>query len=602
MHPASGVAGTLGTFILRLAFGDERVETGGHIRVAALAKVANNWTACQCADPADENFVAARFPDHIEGVLTMPGPRIVLLTIERGELNRDDVVEIVFGDSSQGSAGLRLGTLASQAELRLHVKPGADQDERQIEAAVCQFSILPERPERLWVGARRAIDGQSVRLRAAAFDRWGNTAIDVPSSVTAADAAGEFPPHGKALCELTVQPYAVKGACSFDVAADELELAAGSDPVDLEQQVFWGDLHAHTRLAQALETPEFLYEYAREDAGLDFVCHVEHYCAGDVNRWVGEDWRRWHTRPASVADYIADAWEYQKELVDKHYCPGRFVTLRGFEWSSNIYGHMNVLFPGADAAVIYPQSFWAAEETPLRVCEQLADQDALVIPHHTSWPIDNGPGVSGFDWSSYDQRFMRLVEICSKHGVSEYFGCPDAPHFQAAEGTVAKALARGHRLGFVGSTDTHATRPGSWGIPGDLWAARAGITAVLAEKLQRSAIYEALHARRCYATTGARIVLRFTVNGAPMGSELRCDAEAERLIEVSVVGTDAIERVELVRDGQVIARHRAATPGSRVAFSYRDHAPLDGAAYYYPRVLQVDGHQAWASPVWVEAG
>ena len=41
----------------------------------------------------------------------------------------------------------------------------------------------------------------------------------------------------------------------------------------------------------------------------------------------------------------------------------------------------------------------------------------------------------------------------------------------------------------------------------------SGRAVVLAEALTREAVFDALHARRCYATTGAPIVLDFTVNG-----------------------------------------------------------------------------------------
>lgn len=152
----------------------------------------------------------------------------------------------------------------------------------------------------------------------------------------------------------------------------------------------------------------------------------------------------------------------------------------------------------------------------------------------------------------------------------------------------------------MGATDSHASRPGSCGIPGDLWAPRAGITAVFAETLDRASIYEALKNRRCYATTGARMILEFSVNGQPMGSETGCAPGDERLIKGKVSGTAAVERVELLRDGEVVYRQSSAGRRENASFEYRDWRPIQAESCYYMRVMQADGHQAWSSPVWVE--
>ena len=71
------------------------------------------------------------------------------------------------------------------------------------------------------------------------------------------------------------------------------------------------------------------------------------------------------------------------------------------------------------------------------------------------------------------------------------------------EQTVRACLARGGRTGVVGATDTHEGKP----------AAR---TAVLAGELSRAGLFDALRHRRCYAVTGARIVLDCRIGGQVM--------------------------------------------------------------------------------------
>lgn len=101
--------------------------------------------------------------------------------------------------------------------------------------------------------------------------------------------------------------------------------------------------------------------------------------------------------------------------------------------------------------------------------------------------------------------------------------------------------------------------------------------------------------RRVYGTTGAPILLDFQADGHPMGSEYAAGADVQRRgprFHVRGVGVAALEAVELVRDGRVIA----AWPGAGMAgeFEYADRgwedaASAKGWAYYYARVRQTDG-------------
>ena len=74
---------------------------------------------------------------------------------------------------------------------------------------------------------------------------------------------------------------------------------------------------------------------------------------------------------------------------------------------------------------------------------------------------------------------------------------------------------QGLRLSTIAASDDHRSQPGKphWGL-----------AAVRAPALTREAIFDALHARRTYGTTGQRILLDFRVNDAPMGSEIALEA------------------------------------------------------------------------------
>src|SRR6185503_18061001 len=117
----------------------------------------------------------------------------------------------------------------------------------------------------------------------------------------------------------------------------------------------------------------------------------------------------------------------------------------------------------------------------------------------------------------------------------EYYGNPHEGRRQVPGHQWHDALRRGRHVGAMAASDTHHLTPGE-----------GGITAVLAEKLDRESIFDAIRSRRNYATTGPRIVLEFTAAGAPMGSRITHSGPLE--MRVRVEGTAAIDRVEIVRN------------------------------------------------------
>jgi hypothetical protein len=178
------------------------------------------------------------------------------------------------------------------------------------------------------------------------------------------------------------------------------------------------------------------------------------------------------------------------------------------------------------------------------------------------------------------------------HGSSEGYDPADRPVRNAdPDRTAMAALRRGLRLGFVAGSDSHCARPGgSAAEPRPHWG---GLAAVWAESLTRRGIFDALRARRTCALTGARIVLRMTVNGAWMGSETAAADRAE--IRIDAWACDTIREVELVKNATRLRTFRPS--GDECHLEIEDRT--GGAAFYHCRLTQADGHLAVGSPVWV---
>ena len=359
-------------------------------------------------------------------------------------------------------------------------------------------------------------------------------------------------------------------------------------------EVYFGDIHTHS--GQVLEVNEGKgcglgsrrenYEYALGPGGLDFYALTDH---------------EWQVDPARVAEYLGLALEYEQ--------PGRFACLPAFEFTSLIYGHRNVYFRGPGGTVVNanrtggpPVMDVDKSVTPDELWEALRATGVpfLTVPHHpssTSHPCNLG---------IFREEYDRLIEVYSVWGSSEY--CGDFPRgvsdrYRTLD--VRDAIGRGHRFGLVASADGHDGHPGNAQGPmvkhhHQFHFCGSGRAAVLTRELTREAVFDALHARRCYATTGTPIVLDARVNGHVMGSQLPAPGKDEPArVAVRCQGTNGIDHIRIVRDGQIV--HTVPGHGQfELDLEWEDRtAVAAGPHSYYVRVLQVDRESAWSSPVWL---
>jgi len=106
----------------------------------------------------------------------------------------------------------------------------------------------------------------------------------------------------------------------------------------------------------------------------------------------------------------------------------------------------------------------------------------------------------------------------------------------------------------MANSDGHHGRPGAEGAGMTEFGIKNGLTCVLSDELTRDALFTALKERRCYATTGDRVWLDFSVNNQPMGSYLSNQDELN--IQAKVIGTAPLESLQLFEGRKVIAEVR----------------------------------------------
>jgi len=428
-----------------------------------------------------------------------------------------------------------------------------------------------------------------------AFATFGPALLVVPASWVEAGqpAVIRVEPKGDYPSERWISVEAAPALFEGTDIYRAIDVLAGSPPEVGGLHVHFGDIHTHSgqvvdecaNRGCGMGSRVDNYEFARGPGGLDFYALTDH---------------EYQVGPDEVDRYLGLADEYTEN--------GRFVCLPAFEFTNRLYGHRNVYFRGSGGTVVNasrdgkgphgipdltltPDELWAALEKT-RV-------PFITVPHHpsaTSHPLT---------WEHFCPKYDRLAEVYSVWGSSEYYGdFPRGVSDRYRDLGIRDALDSGLRFGLIASADGHDGHPGDAQSPlvkhhHQFHLCGSGRAAVLAPRLTREDVFDALHARRCYATTGPPIVLDVTLNGELMGSELSRSALGKRRrLRVACQGTNGIDHVRIVRNGRVVER----IPGYGefdLAAEWIDPADADELAHYYARVVQVDRESAWSSPIFV---
>lgn len=295
----------------------------------------------------------------------------------------------------------------------------------------------------------------------------------------------------------------------------------------MSMNVYWGDIHNHCAVSYGRGTTRRALANAREQ--LDFCSITGHAFWPDLPMdIVGQDEIiGMHLGGFGKCAYF---WDELRQLIDKANDPGSFVTFPSYEWHSMQWGDYNCYAPNGDLALLngeHPDDLIATQRE--RGCE------AIVLPHH----IGYARGHRGLNWDGFDGSRSPLIEIFSNHGSSEADDVAYEYHHSMGP-RLGPSLARtglmaGHRFGFYASTDSHDGYPGHYGH---------GRIGVLAEKLTRDAVWEAILNRRTIASTGARIAGEVTLGDAGIGGETR--RRDAMPLDIQLAGTAAFDRVDLI--------------------------------------------------------
>lgn len=337
--------------------------------------------------------------------------------------------------------------------------------------------------------------------------------------------------------------------------------------------IYFGDVHMHSAVSDGTGPPDEIIARAAA-RGFQFATLTDHdYVVGARMMLSEQDEIMW--------------------LTDRFDIAPDFTTLHAFEWTTlplpRGSGHRNVYFRGPPPSPLYESK--NGYGTARLLHKVLAKESAFTAPHHTGW--------TGTDWKNADPNVQRHVEIVSVHGAFEDAQHQPLPTRAAKRGMfAADGLRIGKKFGFIGGSDAHGIL---WhhgvGRRMDPWG--HGLTGVVAARNDRTAIWDALYARRTFATSGARMWALTAINGAPQGDEVTVTGKP--VVKWEVHGTMPLEQVAVVRDGRVV--HEIDVDGDAHEGSFTDEKVQPGAHSYYVRAHQGSGIEntdvVWSSPIFV---
>lgn len=576
-------------FDLTYEAGEHELQSGTTVKFWMVGQ-GSLGTAPQMDDRARCGFIETVAPDHVK--LEAICDKVRVLSIKDGEnpdrpIQPDDMIvgPITIGfrvKSGSLRAGdkvvLRVGAdsgfpwkkLAGRKEFKVIIEEGADVPRKRLPEPVV-IKVLPLEAAALEVFIPGTyVTGEKLRGTVTYRDKYDNR---VPVSAVVSLSAGLetltcYVSEGRGVFEFTADDGPVRvsascGATSLDGSSNWSVPSGGG-----KDQLYFGDMHTHDFNSTAESYTSDVYQWARDEKRLDFL-----------------------SVPIQMHRYLDnEKWHLVKHMNEYFLDEGSFVTFLAFEWQHSHYGDKVIHYLGGDAPYMPVND--PRYDHPAALYRALRQTDAFIISHHPGYEL--GLHVPGTDWDAVENDVDRLFELWSMHGSSEGFDPADRPLIPPRRaGGVYDGLRMGLRCGLVGGSDTHTGRP--CGSADDVRPYWGGYCGIWAEVKTRRALFAAFKARRTYALTGARIALQFSVNGAPMGSEIAATAQCKLLTKVWAPAK--VAKIQLLRNLKVLHEF---TPNEEICeVELQDNRDNDESVMYHCRIIQEDGHLAVCTPVWV---
>ncbi|RSE99889.1 DUF3604 domain-containing protein [Achromobacter aegrifaciens] len=575
-------AGSFASFTLTYTAGYFGIDDTGSIKI--VHRFASDMGKPQFDQPDGWNYTTVEASNgavlqvEYDGKRNIrPWDKTLFIRVVRGYLEEGDRIVVRFGDTRQGSPGMRVQTFSEPTfEFKVLVDAFATYNYTELQHSptiavvagppVAYKAILPS----------QAVAGVPFGLGFKGEDKWGNPSDQVTGEFTLRSSlplrglpATFTMREGELSSRLEGLVAEAPGELRIDVLRDGLPVAQ-STPCRIvpagsgTRGHYWADLHGQSEETIGTNSAEDLILFARDRAFLDVMSHQ------------GNDFQ-----------ITTPFWEQLNKLTAQYNQDGSFIIFPGYEWSGNtgLGGDRNVLYlkegrpiHRSSHALIDDLSDLALDANDAdALFDALKDEDVVVFAHIGGRYADIT--------RSHDARLERSIEIHSDWGTFEWL--------------LEDAFRLGYRVGILANSDGHKGRHGASHPGASLFGAYGGLSCLIADELTRQSIAECLRQRRHYATTGCRAYLdvqahfdspaqrysddpklgapvtREPVTQADMGTILSYDGDSLEL-SFEVLTHGAIERVEVRNRMDVV---QTLYPYDEAALGSRIRIVWEGSEY-----------------------
>jgi hypothetical protein len=314
--------------------------------------------------------------------------------------------------------------------------------------------------------------------------------------------------------------------------------------------IYFGNFHSHSTISGAQGTPDEVLTWAKTSAGFDFYVMTDH-----------------------AEEISSSEWKQMLEETDKFNEDGVFVAMRGFEWSSSVFGH---------------------------VCVYNTDRytNSIVSPFllmFYCW-LNFNDGLAQFNHPGREElmfrNFMYIKCMADNFFAVETGNKDTGNNDHTYLNYYTDALDKGWRVAPTSNQDNHSMKTNSHR------------SVAIMDSLTRQGLIDAMKARRIYSSDDPNMEIIFKQNEAWMGSVIKTSDDIVKF-KIWIRDDEPIKKVTVYTNNGAAAAE--FIPDYEIyEVKWEPEIEISNSTYFYVQVEEenlfdedIETQIAVTAPIWV---